>query len=129
MMEKELVCVNCPMSCRLTVQLEDGAVLSVSGNSCPRGKAYAEKECVRPERILTTTVRINGGIHRVLPVISAAEIPLDQIMDAMEILRTVQVDAPVQVGDIIVENILDTGVNIVAARSMAGSARSRYGTF
>lgn len=117
-MEKELVCVNCPMSCRLTVQIENNQVVSVSGNSCPRGAAYAEKECIRPERILTTTVRINGGIHRVLPVISAAEIPLDQIMDAMEVIRKVQVDAPVKVNDIIIENILDTGVSIVAARSM-----------
>lgn len=117
-MEKELVCVNCPMSCHLTVQIEDGAVVSVSGNSCPRGEAYAKKECIRPERILTTTVRINGGIHRVLPVISASEIPLDQIMDAMEVIRKVQINAPVKVDDVIVENILDTGVNIVAARSM-----------
>lgn len=117
-MEKELICVNCPMSCRLTVQIENGAVVSVSGNGCPRGKAYAESECIRPERILTTTVRITGAIHRVLPVISEHEIPLDQIMDAMEIIRKVQVQAPVRVGDVIVENILDTGVNIVAARSM-----------
>ncbi|MBR4200435.1 MAG: DUF1667 domain-containing protein [Oscillospiraceae bacterium] len=118
MMEKELICVNCPMSCRLTVQIEENKVVSVSGNSCPRGKAYAETECIRPERILTTTVRITGGIHRVLPVISESEIPLDRIMDAMELIRSAQVKAPVQVGDVIMENILGTGVNIVAARSM-----------
>lgn len=117
-MEKELICVNCPMSCRLTVQIEDGRVVSVTGNSCPRGKAYAETECIRPERILTTTVRIHGGIHRVLPVISASELPLDRIMDAMAVLRDVQVSAPVRVGDVVCADILGLGVDIVAARSM-----------
>ena len=69
-MEKELICVNCPVGCRLTVTVENDTVTNVTGNNCPRGKAYAESECIRPERILTTTVRITGGLHRVLPVIS-----------------------------------------------------------
>ncbi len=117
-MEKELICVNCPVGCRLTVTVENDTVTNVTGNNCPRGKAYAESECIRPERILTTTVRITGGLHRVLPVISEREIPLDQIMDAMDAVRGVQVKAPVSVGDVIVENILGTGVNIIASRSM-----------
>lgn len=117
-MEKELICVNCPMGCRLTAVIEDNKVVSVTGNRCPRGKAYAETECIRPERILTTTVRITGGIHRVLPVISEQALPLDRIMEAMEVLRTVQVQAPVAVGDIIAADILGTGINIVASRSM-----------
>ena len=74
---KELVCVNCPMGCRITVEMEGKTVLSVKGNSCPRGKAYAESECVRPMRILTSTVSIHNGTHRVLPVITADAIPLD----------------------------------------------------
>lgn len=117
-MKKELICVNCPVGCRVTVEVEGEQILSVSGNQCPRGKAYAEAECIRPMRILTTTVRIHGGIHRVLPVISSKEIPLDQMMAAMEVLRGVSVQAPVQVGDVIVPDLLGTGADIVAARSM-----------
>lgn len=117
-MEKELVCVNCPMSCRLTVQMEDGKVVSVSGNRCPRGKAYAETECVRPMRILTTTVRITGAVHRVLPVISDKEIPLDLFDSAMEILRQTSVAAPVKMDDVIVKDLLGTGADMLAARSM-----------
>ncbi len=117
-MEKELICVNCPMSCRLTVQMENGAVVSVTGNNCPRGKAYAETECVRPMRILTTTVRITGAVHRVLPVISAQEIPLDRFDAAMEVLRKTSVSAPVRMDDVIVKDLLGTGVDMVAARSM-----------
>ena len=117
-MVKELVCVNCPVGCRLTVEVENGQVRSVSGNSCPRGEEYAKSECIRPERILTTTVRITGAIHRVLPVITESEIPLDMIMDAMEAVRQIKAEAPVSVGDVIAENLLGTGVNLVAARSM-----------
>ena len=120
-MEKELICVNCPMGCRLTAVIEGDKVTEVRGNRCPRGKAYAETECIRPERILTSTVRIQGGVHRVLPVISERELPLDRIMEAMEVLRTAEVQAPVKVGDVVVPDILGTGVNIVASRSMSGA--------
>ena len=117
-MEKELICVNCPVGCRLIVTVENDTVTAVTGNNCPRGKAYAESECIRPMRILTTTVRILGGTHRVLPVISEREIPLDLIMEAMETVRGIQVKAPVRVGDVIAENLLGTGVSLVASRSM-----------
>lgn len=119
MTEKELVCVVCPMGCRITVTLDDDNIVSVTGNSCPRGKAYAEKECIRPERILTTTVKLEGGIHRVLPVITDKEIPLDKVFEAMELVRKVTVKAPVSEGQVIIENILDSGANVIASRSMA----------
>ena len=118
MTEKELICVNCPMGCRVKVEIEDGKVISVSGNSCPRGKAYAEKECIRPERILTTTVKILGGTHPVLPVITDREIPLDMIFDAMAEVRGVSVSAPVREGDVIIHDILGTSADVVASRSM-----------
>ncbi|MCR5122127.1 MAG: DUF1667 domain-containing protein [Ruminococcus sp.] len=118
MTEKELVCVVCPMGCRITVTLDGENIVSVTGNSCPRGKAYAEKECIRPERILTTTVRIEGGTHRVLPVITDKEIPLDRIFEAMEEVRKTTAKAPVTEGQVIIENILDTGANVIASRSM-----------
>ena len=118
MTEKELICVNCPMGCRLHVQIENGAVISVSGNSCPRGKAYAEKECVRPARILTTTVKISGGTHRVLPVITNREIPLDMIFAALEEVKKIEIEAPVKEGQIIVQDLLETGADLIASRSM-----------
>ena len=118
MIEKELICVNCPMGCRVHVQIENDKVVSVTGNNCPRGKAYAEKECIRPERILTSTVRISGALHRVLPVITDKEIPLDMIFDAMNEVRKLDVEAPVREGQILIENLLDTGANVIASRSM-----------
>ena len=122
MIEKELVCVNCPMGCRVTVQLEGDTVLSVRGHSCPRGKAYAEKECVCPERILTSTVRITGAAHPVLPVITSKEIPLKMMTGAMEEVRKIRISAPVSEGDVILRNLLDTGADLIASRSMEATA-------
>lgn len=118
MTEKELICVNCPMGCRLKAVIEQDQVVSVTGNRCPKGKAYAETECIRPERILTTTVRINHAVHRVLPVISSSEIPLDLMMQAMQEIRSITVEAPVKEGDILIRNILGTDADIIASRSM-----------
>jgi len=115
---RELICVTCPMGCRITVEMEEGKVLSVSGNSCPRGEAYARQECIQPMRILTSTVRIENGIHRVLPVITEKEIPLEKMEAAMAEVREVTVNAPVVVNDVILEDIAGTGVNLIASRSM-----------
>lgn len=118
MIEKELICVNCPMGCRVRVKIENDEVVSVSGNNCPRGREYAVKECIRPERILTSTVKVNGGVHRVLPVITNKEIPLDQIFEAMEIVKNTAVDAPIHEGDVIICDILGSGADVIASRSM-----------
>ncbi len=118
MAERELICISCPMGCRLTVKLEGNEVVSVTGNTCPRGEEYARKECTNPERILTSTVKINGAVHRVLPVITDREIPLGKLFEAMEAIRKVEVDAPVKEGDILIEDILGTGANVIASRSM-----------
>ena len=121
MTEKELICVNCPIGCTVTVKMEGDEIISVTGNTCPKGEAYARKECIRPERILTSTVKIEGGIHRVLPVITSEEIPLDVMFEAMEEVRKVSVKAPVSEGDVIISNLLGTGADVVASRSMAAA--------
>ncbi len=118
MTEKELICVSCPMGCRITVTMEGKEILSVTGNTCPRGEAYARQECVQPMRILTSTVRILNGTHRVLPVITEKEIPLELMEKAMEEVREVTVHAPVEVDQVILENIAGTGVDLIASRSM-----------
>lgn len=116
--EKELICVNCPMGCRVTVVLEDGNVLSVTGNTCPRGRDYAVQECIRPMRILTSTVRIENAGARVLPVISEEAIPLSAMDSAMEEIRKISLKAPVRIGTVVCEDLAGTGVRLVASRSM-----------
>ena len=114
MEEKNLICIGCPMGCPLTVKMEHGEVVSVTGNTCKRGDIYARKEVTNPTRIVTTTVRVKNGNMPVVSVKTAQDIPKEKIFDCVEALRDVCVEAPVQIGDVILENAAGTGVDIVA---------------
>lgn len=115
MKRNELICIGCPMGCPIVVEMEDGKVLSVTGNTCPRGESYARKEVTNPTRIVTTTVRVDGGKVAMINVKTERDIPKDKIFECIAALRGVTMKAPVHIGDIILENVADTGVNIVAA--------------
>lgn len=115
MKRKELICIGCPMGCPIVVEMEEGKVLSVTGNTCPRGESYARKEVTNPTRIVTTTVRVDGGKVPMINVKTEQDIPKDKIFECIAALRGVTIKAPVHIGDIILENVADTGVNIVAA--------------
>lgn len=107
------------MGCELTVTLEGGKFVSVTGNTCPRGAKYAEDEVTAPKRMLTSTVRIKGGFLPLLPVVSKTVMPKGKVLEAAQALRSVEVQAPVKAGDVVVANILNTGVDIIASRNMA----------
>jgi len=115
---RELICIACPNGCRLKVAMEDGKVMEVEGNSCRKGEEYAAEECINPTRILTTTVRLKGGVLPVLPVKSERPLPKNMIKKSMEIINRVRVSAPVNIGDVIVKDILGTGINIVSTRNI-----------
>ncbi len=115
---KVMNCIMCPIGCELTVTLEDGKFASVTGNNCPRGAQYAKDEVTAPKRMLTYTVKIEGGMMPLLPVVSAAVLPKEKIMDCAAYLRGVKVQAPVKTGDVVVKDILGLGVDIVASRDM-----------
>lgn len=115
--QRELTCICCPVGCALTVNIADDNSVTVTGNRCPRGAAYGEKEVSNPTRIVTSTVRIEGYPDAVVAVKTASDIPKGKIGDCMKALAKVTATAPVHVGDIILENVADTGVNIVATRS------------
>lgn len=122
MRETELVCVNCPKGCKIKVKLDGNEVIAVEGYSCDKGLNYAKQEVVRPTRVLTSTVKIIGADSRVLPVITDGEIPLDIWEESMEAIRKMEVLAPVSVNEIIAPNFLETGINLVAGRSMKASS-------
>ncbi len=115
---KKLICVNCPKGCHLQVSLEDGKIQEIKGYSCENGKRYAQEEVIRPLRVLTTTVKITGGSYPVLPVMTDSPIPLDQMDEAMALIKTITVKAPIQMNQIIVSNFLGTDANLIASRSM-----------
>ena len=114
-MQKNIICVACPMGCGITVELNDGGeILSITGNTCKRGDAYARTEITNPVRSLATTVRVEGGVYNVVPCKSSGALPKDKIFDCMEIINKTVANAPVKLGDVLVSDILGTGINIVA---------------
>lgn len=119
---RELTCIGCPMGCALHVEIENGAVVSVAGNTCPHGQSYAEKECVSPERTVTSTVRVEGGAVRMAPVRTAGDIPEKLIFDAMRQIHAVHLKAPVKAGDVVLRNIAGSGVDLIATRTVGTAA-------
>ena len=114
-MIKTLICINCPKGCHLTVDTDK---VTVEGNSCIKGKEYGLNEVTNPVRIITTTVKVIEGDHKLLPVKTEKAIPKAMNFKCMEILNQLVIKAPIKVGDIIVKNILDTGVNVIACRNI-----------
>lgn len=118
MIQKELTCISCPMGCNIIVSLENGTVQEITGNTCIKGREYAQKECLNPSRIVTTTVKVINGSLPVVSVKTQQDIPKEMIRKCMEELKKVTVMAPVKVGEIICSNIAGTGVNVVATKEI-----------
>jgi len=112
MEERNLTCIVCPMGCPIKAQVEDGKVVSVSGNTCKRGEAYARAEIADPRRTLTTTMRTADGGR--VPVKSSAPLPKGLLTDAMKRINAVQAGVSVEAGEKLIENIFSTGIDIVA---------------
>ncbi len=112
---KELICIVCPRGCHLKID-EEG---QVEGNFCKRGETYAKQEAVCPLRMVTSTVALlsKSGLAR-LPVITSGEVPKDKIFEIMKKLYNVEVKAPIKVGDVIIKNILNLGVDIISTREV-----------
>lgn len=114
------LCIGCPLGCRLEVdEAEDGHVVEVRGFSCKRGNAYALQEHTAPQRMVTTTVQIEGGLHVRLPVRTNSPVSKTMVAAICQTLRTVTVVAPIQRGTVILPNVLNTGADVIASRTMA----------
>lgn len=116
--KRELTCIGCPLGCTVQVTLENGAVVSVTGNTCPRGDAYARKEVTAPTRIVTTTVPVRGGVLPAVSVKTAGDIPKNKIFDCVRALKTVTADAPVAIGQVILADAAGTGVDVIATKAV-----------
>ena len=111
-MIKNLTCIECPIGCEITVTMEEGKVVSVKGNSCPRGKVYAEAEVVCPKRVVTSTVRADNG--EMIPVKTDRPVRKEAIFEVMQKINATTCKMPVFVGDVLVENICDDANLVVA---------------
>lgn len=119
MKSRKVVCVLCPLGCKIRIELdEEGNILSISGNKCPRGEGYAKDEIKDPKRVVTTSVKVLDGELPLASVKTDGPIPKKYIFELMKILKSVEMNAPVNVGDVVVRNIFETNVNVVITRSV-----------
>jgi len=111
-------CIVCPVGCQIELVEEEGRIVEVIGGECGLGEEYARKEVINPERVLTTTVRVESGVLPMLPVRTEKPISRKLIKSCMKKLAEIIVRAPIKCGDVVYANILDTGVDIIASRDL-----------
>ena len=115
---KEYTCIVCPLSCHIVLKVDNEKIVDITGYTCNRGKKFAKNEYNNPVRTLTTVVKLNNSDYDCLPVISDGGIPKSKLNECLKVLKKVKVEPPVTMGDIIVEDLLSTNVNIVSAKSV-----------
>ena len=116
-MEQTITCISCPVGCRMTVQVENGAFVSVTGNTCKRGETYARQECVATERMVTAVVPVDGS-PMPLSVKTRTPIPKASIRNCMAALANVKLTAPIAMGDVVLPDVCSTGVDVIATKSV-----------
>lgn len=121
MKKRELVCIGCPLGCPLTVEIEGTEVVSVTGNTCKRGDVYARKEVTNPTRIVTSSVKVEGGVLAAVSVKTKEDIPKEKIFDCVKALKGVCVKAPVAIGDVVLTDVAGTGVDVIATKNVVVS--------
>lgn len=117
---KNITCTVCPIGCRMNIEFDiDGNIASVTGNKCRRGDKYARAEILNPVRTLTSTVRIHGSENdKLLPVRTDIPIPKSKMLDAIKLIKNIDINAPIAVGDIIIKDFIDDGINLIACKTI-----------
>lgn len=113
-----IVCVVCPVSCPVIVEFEDNSIIRTDHNQCRLALDYVTDELFDPRRTLTTSLPVDGGKGPLVSVKTERGLPKDLVLDAMQSLSGVHVNAPVHIGDVIVEDVLGTGIHLVATRNV-----------
>ena len=112
-----ITCINCPMGCRMEVTLEDGAVVSVKGNTCKRGETYAQQECTQPLRMITAVAPVEGSVAPV-SLKTRSPIPKAKIDECMRAIVELKLTAPIKAGDVLIADVVGTGVDVIATKSV-----------
>ena len=116
--QRRFICVICPVGCTIDASIESGELREITGHACKRGVAFVHEELTAPKRMLTTTVRVKGGKLPLVPVRSTAPLPKELLLPVAALLRKVTLEAPVREHQVVVANVLGTGVDIITSRDL-----------
>ncbi len=116
--KRRLTCIGCPMSCPLELVIIDGEIREITGNDCKRGEAYARQEYSAPCRMVSTTIACASGLWPRLPVKTVTAVPKAEVMAVAQALHALEIVAPVQIGQIILDDVAGTGIAVIASRSL-----------
>ena len=119
MENRKITCIECPVGCALSVDIEDCRVIKVSGNKCPKGEPYAVSEVKNPLRILTSVVLSQSLSLKMIPVRTDKPIPKSRLFDAMVEVKKIRITRPLKAGDIVAENFLGLQINLIATRDVS----------
>lgn len=117
-MLKKYICILCPNGCEIEAEIKDTKVISIEGATCPKGRTYVEEELINPQRNISTTVLVDGGILLQTSVRLTDSIPKNRIFDAMKEIQKIKLEAPVEIGQIIIENILELNVDVITTKKI-----------
>ncbi|MDD5621887.1 MAG: DUF1667 domain-containing protein [Actinomycetota bacterium] len=120
---KKIICLGCPLACNINVEINKDEIMRVRGAKCKVGKKYAIQECKEPRRVLTTTIRTTEADRPLLPVRTGDSIPKESIAECMKIMSKKIISPTIKAGDIVIENISGTGVNVIATGNLFGSEK------
>ena len=113
----KLICINCPKGCEMEVSVRGDGALAIAGNSCPKGEEYARAEVTNPTRMVTGLVRV-AGMRKPLPVKTKVAVPKAKIDAVLFAMHQTTVQLPVKIGDVIIPNVAETDVDVVATANM-----------
>ncbi len=116
-MKKEIICIACPVGCRLTAEWQEGSTPVIAGNKCPRGEIYGREEVISPKRVVTATVRLNSSFLKRLPVTTAAPVEKSVINDLLRRLYGLNLTPPVKRGEIVLK-LEDPDISVTATRTV-----------
>jgi CxxC motif-containing protein len=114
---RELICICCPIGCRLKVEGEEGNLV-VTGNQCKRGIKYAIEEVTAPKRLITSIVPVRDGKINMVSVKTSDMVPKQLIFEVLDTLKNIEIEAPIKIGEVILKNILNTGIDFIATKNV-----------
>lgn len=119
-MLREFTCIICPNGCDIEARIEDGKLLAVEGALCPKGEAYVKQELINPQRTISTSVLVRGGVLPLASVRLTAPVPRESLQDVMDEIKKISLDAPVTAGTVVIKNIMGFDSDVIVTKSVDG---------